>query len=118
MKLYRDENLSPRVAEVLRARGLDAVSAHETGSFGMDDRGQLDYASREARVLVTCDVSDFPGLATVAITANAWHAGIILISPSLRTAEFAAIARAIEDVVERYPRGLDGRGVYATRGRR
>jgi predicted nuclease of predicted toxin-antitoxin system len=63
VKLYLDENLSPRIAELLRARGLDVTSAHETGNTQLADSAQLRYATHQERAIVTCDVADFVALA-------------------------------------------------------
>ena len=115
MKLYLDENLSPRLAEMLRARGLEVVSAYEVGNAELDDRAQLTYATREGRAIVTCDIPDFTVLAADALAANTQHAGIILISSRFGTDEFAAIAKGIEAVVRRYPEGIPGAVVYVTR---
>ncbi len=119
MKLYLDENLSPRLAKMLRARGLDAVSAYEVGQTQLEDRAQLAYATAAGRALVTCDVADFIELAAEGMRANTAHAGIILISSSSRTDEFAAIVAGIMKVARRYPDGLHEAVVYVTRsGRR
>lgn len=115
MKLYLDENLSPRVVDLLRAGGCDAVSAYEVGNTQLDDRAQLAYATREGRAMVTCDVADFAELAAEAIRANTEHAGIILISASFGTDEFVAIRQGIAEVVRRYPEGLRGTVVYVAR---
>jgi hypothetical protein len=54
-----DENLSPRIAEMLRARGLDAVSTHEVpGNIQLDERSQLLYAAAARRGIVTCAIVD------------------------------------------------------------
>ena len=37
MKLYLDEDISPKVSEILRKKGMDAVSAHETGMLEASD---------------------------------------------------------------------------------
>ena len=115
MKLYLDENLSPRIAELLRTRGLDAVSAHEASNTQLSDRAQLDYAVREGRALVTCDVGDFITLADAMIAANAEHAGIVLVSSRFKPAEFAVIADAIHEAVRLYPRGAFGAVLFLTR---
>lgn len=115
MKLYLDENLSPRIAELLRARGLDAVSAHEAGNTQLTDVAQLRYATSQGRAIVTCDVADFVALATETIAANADHAGIVLVSSAFRTDDFTAIADAIERAARRYPDGLPGMVLYVTR---
>ena len=115
MKLYLDENLSPRLAEMLRARGLEVVSAYEVGNAELDDRAQLAYTTREGRAIVTCDIPDFTVLAPDALAANTQHAGIILISSRFGTDEFAAIAKGIAAVVRRYPDGIPGAVVYVTR---
>jgi predicted nuclease of predicted toxin-antitoxin system len=53
---YLDEDLSPRIAEMLRDRGVDAVSAHELpGNTQLDDRTQALYAAGTRRAIVTCD---------------------------------------------------------------
>lgn len=112
MKLYPDENLSPRIAELLRARGLDVVSAHEAGNTQLPDHAQLRYATSQGRAIVTCDVADFVVLATELIAANADHAGIVLVSSAFRTDDFAAVAGAIEQAARRYPHGIPGTVLY------
>lgn len=106
MKLYLDENLSPRLAVLLQSRGIDAASTHEVGNAGLDDRAQLRYAAREDRVLVTANIVDFVALAEEAVAANAAHAGILLIPATFRLDEFGVLADAIERVARRYPAGI------------
>ena len=113
MKVYLDENLSPRIAELLRAARIDAVSAHEVGRTGMDDRAQLAHAAQEGRAIVTCDVTDFLVLAVEAIAANAAHAGIIVVPPSLPARAFSDIAAALRKIADRYPEGISGLVLYA-----
>jgi predicted nuclease of predicted toxin-antitoxin system len=72
VRLYLDENLSPRIALQLRYRGIDAVSARDLGKLGDDDLSHLERSSRMGRVLVTADV-DFLRLASAGIH----HRGII-----------------------------------------
>jgi Domain of unknown function (DUF5615) len=116
--LYLDENISPRVADTLRARGLDVVSGLEAGNTQLEDRAQLRYAAQDGRAIVTCDVVDFLELAREAIAENAQHSGIVLIPSSFGTDEFSAIADGIAQVVRRYPGGLAGMVVYLSRARR
>lgn len=37
MRFYLNEDLSPKVAELARDRGVDAVSVHEIGAAGLSD---------------------------------------------------------------------------------
>ena len=117
MKLYLDENLSPRVAELLRGRGLDAISAHEVGNTQLADIAQLGYSTAQGRAIVTCDVADFIALATEMIAANADHAGIVLISSQFRTDDFGGIAGAIDQAARRYPGDIPGTVLYVARVR-
>ena len=103
MKLYLDENLSPRLAEMLRARGLEVVSAYEVGNAELDDRAQLAYTTREGRAIVTCDIPDFTVLARM---PPSQHTG--LISSRFGTDESAAIAKGIEAVFRRIQTGFRG----------
>jgi len=106
VKLYLDENLSPRLAERLRDRGLDATSAHEVGNVGADDRTQLRYATQQGRAIVTADVVDFVALAEDAVAANAAHAGMLLIPTTFQRSDLGALADVIERVARRYPAGI------------
>lgn len=104
MKVYLDENLSARVAQILRARGVDAVSAYEVGQVGLDDRAQLRYAAADGRAVVTLDVEDFIALDAETIAANAAHAGMVLIPRRIfRRHEFDALASAIEQLARLFP---------------
>lgn len=72
IRLYLDENLSPKIAEQLKLRGIDAVSVRELGKLGGSDESHLERATRLGRVLVTSDV-DFLRFASEGIN----HAGIV-----------------------------------------
>jgi len=72
IRLYLDENLSPKIAEQLKLRGIDAVSVRDLGRLGESDESHLERATRLGRVLVTSDV-DFLRLAAEGID----HAGIV-----------------------------------------
>jgi uncharacterized protein with PIN domain len=67
-----DENLSPKIAEQLKLRGIDAVSVRELGGLGESDTTHLAKATRLGRILVTSDV-DFLRFEAEGIN----HAGII-----------------------------------------
>jgi len=72
IRLYLDENLSPRIAEQLRRRGIDAVSARDLAALGKSDPDHLARAIDMDRVLVTSD-SDFLAIAATGVQ----HPGIV-----------------------------------------
>ena len=106
MKFYLDEDVSPKIAERLRKKGIDAVSAIEAGNLQLSDREQLACAARDGRSLVTRNVRHFIVLAQEAIRRQEAHAGIILVPPSMRGFEVKSIADALTRVAKRFPEGL------------
>lgn len=115
MTLYLDEDLSPAIAELLRQRRIDAIAALEAGNVQLDDPGQLAYATREGRAIITANVVDFIQLAREAVATNFEHAGIILVPSSFRGDEFQAIADAVVEAVKPYRTGLRGLVLYVRR---
>jgi predicted nuclease of predicted toxin-antitoxin system len=59
VKYYLGELISPKVTEILRKSGMDALSAHETGILGASDEEQLYFAAYEGRALVIRNRDDF-----------------------------------------------------------
>ena len=106
MKFYLDEDLSPKIAERLWKKGIDAVSAIEAGNVQLSDQEQLACAARGGRCLVTRNVRHFIVLAQEAIRRHEPHAGIILCPPSMRGFEVKGIAEALTRVAKRFPGGL------------
>lgn len=93
MKLLLDENLSPKVAEVLaREDGVDACHVRDRGLLGGTDAQVLERAFAEDRIFVTKNVGDFELLAS----ARELHAGIVLIEAGdLTRDEQVALMRAV-----------------------
>lgn len=111
MKLYLDEDLSPRIARALRRKGIDAVSAYEVGNLQLSDWEQLAYAAREGRCLVTRNARHFVLLSQEAIRRQQPHAGIVFCPSRFQGSETQAIVAALVQVVRRYPEGLGGYNV-------
>lgn len=106
MKFYLDEDLSPVLAEQLRRHGIDAVSAHEVEMARTSDAGQLAFAARERRCLVTKNVRHFIDLSKRAVALQEPHAGIALCPPSLQGSEIGVIVARFVRISEHYRQGL------------
>jgi predicted nuclease of predicted toxin-antitoxin system len=109
VKALLDEQLSPRIAELLRHRGHDVQAVIERRDpAGRTDRLILEAAAAEERVVITNNVKDFRPLAAQRLARGESHAGLILL-PSSRTRTRAAVemlAEAIDQILREHPYGL------------
>ena len=64
VRIYLDENVSVVVAEILRSRGFEALTAQEAGNKSLSDNKQLEFASANGMAVLTHDRVDFERLAT------------------------------------------------------
>ncbi len=79
LALYLDEDLMDQaLVAALRARGIDVITATEAGMLGCSDSEQLDYATRQGRVLYTFNRGDFYRLHIPYLIEGKSHRGIIL----------------------------------------
>ena len=109
MKALLDEQLSPRIAEMLRDRGHDVQAVVDRRDLaGRSDRVILEIAAAEDRAVITNNVKDFRPLAAERLARGESHAGLILL-PSTRTRTLGAVetlAGAIEQIFREHPAGL------------
>jgi predicted nuclease of predicted toxin-antitoxin system len=54
-RFYADEDFPARAVEIIRAVGLNVVTAEEAGKRGHPDENQLAEAKRQGRILLSCD---------------------------------------------------------------
>ncbi len=78
IKLYLDEDVSVLVAELLRIRGFDAVTARDAGQLEKSDEEQLAQALSQSRALLTHNRSDFETLALRYFREGQPHYGVII----------------------------------------
>jgi predicted nuclease of predicted toxin-antitoxin system len=76
--LYTDEDVTDRLAPLLRDRGYEAESALKVGTTGWTDEEQLAFASSRGWTLLTYNRRDFSTLARQWQDIGRSHAGIIL----------------------------------------
>ena len=109
MRALLDEQLSPRIAELLREAGYDVVAVAERDELiGSSDVILLDVATTEGRAVITNNIKDFRPLAAEFLARGREHAGLILV-PSTRVRTRSAIvllAGAIEKLLHDHPDGL------------
>ena len=75
--LYLDEDVATLLANLLRAKGFDALTAREAGMLSRSDREQLAFATARGRTVFTHNRADFDELAKEFAAAGLPHAGII-----------------------------------------
>ncbi len=109
MRALLDEQLSPRIAELLREAGYDVVAVAECDDLiGSSDAILLEVATTEGRAVITNNIKDFRPLAAELLAQGREHAGLILV-PSTRVRTRAAVvllAGAIEKLLHDHPDGL------------
>lgn len=107
MKFYLDEDLSPKIAQILRRSGIDALSAHETGMLEAGDLEQLEVAAREKRCLVTRNRDDFIRLTVQFFNEHRPHPGVLIIPHTIPGDQFNRIARLLKTFSSRHPSGME-----------
>lgn len=106
MRFILDEILPPRMAELARDEGVDAISSHENGRNGLRDVEQLRWAAAEGRCLVTRDQRDFLELTSQFLARGAPHAGVLLVTRSLLNQDPHLLARVLVAYAEKHPDGM------------
>jgi hypothetical protein len=107
VKLYLDEDISPKVSIILRQKGMDAVSAHETGMLEASDEEQLSFAAAEGRVMVTRNRDDFITLTVQFFDDLKPHRGLIIIPHTIPGFEFSKLATLLVKFSKDYPQDLE-----------
>lgn len=78
IQLYLDEDVSILVADLLRIRGFDAVTARDAGQLEKSDEEQLSHAINQSRTLLTHNRVDFEALALQYFERGQPHYGVII----------------------------------------
>lgn len=78
IELYIDEDVDVLVAELLRARGFDALTTRDAHHLHATDEEQLAFAAAEQRALLTHNRADFEALHQTYMDSGRHHTGILI----------------------------------------
>ncbi|WP_254566462.1 DUF5615 family PIN-like protein [Oscillatoria sp. HE19RPO] len=77
IRLYLDEDVNVLVADLLKVKGFDVITARDAGTLHSSDPEQLAYAVSQQRVLLTHNRVDFEELAQAYFSSEQIHYGMI-----------------------------------------
>lgn len=103
-----DEDLSPEVARVAQALGLDVISVHTCGRKGLLDDEQLHLAARDGRIFVTRNRNDYLRWSAEFSRMNAAHSGVLIVSRSIVATRPEPLAYALRDWLSLMTERLQG----------
>ena len=106
LRYYLDEDISPKIAKLLRKHKVDCTSAHERGMAQASDLEQLEIAVREERCLVTRNRDDFIRLTVQFFNSQLPHHGVLIIPHSYPGDRFSLIAEALKKYAQQHSGGL------------
>jgi predicted nuclease of predicted toxin-antitoxin system len=88
--LYLDEDVNVLIADLLRARGFDVITARDAGQLHATDAEQIAYAISQSRTLVTHNRTDFEELVQSYFDSGQTHYGVIF-----------AVRRPLQEIAQR-----------------
>ena len=106
MKYYIDEDLNPKIADILKREGIDALSSRKAGMLQASDLEQLKYASSEKRCMVTRNRNDFIRLTVQFFNENRPHYGVLIIPHSYPGDRLNHIAKALKKYALKHKKGM------------
>ena len=77
-RVYLDEDVHPFIADALRLRGWQALTANDAGRRGEGDRDQVRFATDNGYAFLTYNVHDLPRMHYEMLAAGEHHSGIIV----------------------------------------
>ncbi|HYG64580.1 MAG TPA: DUF5615 family PIN-like protein [Thermoanaerobaculia bacterium] len=95
MRFLLDEDVNPKVAEIARGLGLDAVSVHEISRRGFTDPDQFRFSAAQGRIFVTRNRDDFVHLTVTFYEDGEPSPGLLVIPRSLPNSQPERIAHAL-----------------------
>jgi predicted nuclease of predicted toxin-antitoxin system len=97
VRLFVDENLSPRLVSVGHDHGYDATCARDRNVLGAPDPEILDFCIGEDRVCITNNAGDFREL----VGNVDLHPGLIVLPNIARESQLQLFDRALELIEQR-----------------
>jgi hypothetical protein len=98
--LYTDEDITDRLAMLLRGRGYRAASVAGEQTNGLTDEKQLGFAASRGWTILTYNVQDFARLAQRWYAEGREHAGIVL-SRQFSVRETGELLRQVCNLMDR-----------------
>ena len=102
MKFLLDEHISPKVADILKGKGVDVISL-PAELHGTPDHEVLIWAALQNRCIVTANITDFSALSEVFFKEGQRHTGVLCIQGSIPARRFDLVADAIAEFAGLHP---------------
>ena len=106
MRYYLDEDLSPKISDLVMQQGIDCISAHGIGMIQASDLEQLMLASEKKRCMVTRNRDDYIRLTIQFFNDQLAHHGVLIIPHTFPGDKFAQIAGALVQYGNQHPDGM------------